>query len=303
MNLPSGNGRIAEMADQRQPAEPCVGIVTVSHNSTAALPAFLSSAKRAGVPAPPVFIADNDSNDIAQLRDLARNHDAHLIEVGLNVGYGAGITQAIQAAPKDLEFFVISNPDVIFAEGAIDELIAAARRNPRAGAVGPRIIDETGAVYPSARALPSLRTGIGHALFSRVWPSNPWTRRYRNEDAPDGERVAGWLSGACLLVRRTAFEEIHGFDEGYFMYFEDVDLGRRMGDAGWVNLYAPSATVTHTGAHSTSQTAGTMARAHHDSAYRYLAHRYRAWYLAPVRVVLRVGLAARLWWVMRPSRR
>lgn len=280
-----------------------VGIVTVSFNSTAALPAFLASAQQSSSTPPPVFIADNDSDDIATLRELAESHGAHLIEIGRNVGYGGGVSRAVEAAPADLEFIVISNPDVIFAEGAVDELVAAAQRHPDAGSVGPRILDDDGSVYPSARALPSLRTGVGHALFAHVWPSNPWTRRYRNEDESVRERAAGWLSGACLLVRRSAFEEIHGFDEGYFMYFEDVDLGRRMGDAGWINLYAPTATVTHTGAHSTSQSAGRMTRAHHDSAYRYLAHRYRAWYLAPLRVTLRVGLAVRFWWVTRESRR
>jgi N-acetylglucosaminyl-diphospho-decaprenol L-rhamnosyltransferase len=83
------------------------------------------------------------------------------------------------------------------------------------------------------------------------------------------------------------------------MYFEDVDLGARLGKNGWRNVYVPSATVTHTGAHSTAQSAKRMEAAHHDSAYLYLANKYSAWYLLPVRVVLRIGLAARKWWVTR----
>ena len=72
----------------------------------------------------------------------------------------------------------------------------------------------------------------------------------RRADAPV-ERTAGWLSGSCLLLRRDAFDAVGGFDPGYFMYFEDVDLGDRLGDAGWHNVYVPAAVVSHVGGHAT----------------------------------------------------
>jgi N-acetylglucosaminyl-diphospho-decaprenol L-rhamnosyltransferase len=102
-----------------------------------------------------------------------------------------------------------------------------------------------------------------------------------------------------VLVRRAAFDSVGGFDPHYFMYFEDVDLGAKLGRAGWTNLYVPAAVITHTGAHSTSQTAGRMERTHHDSAYLYLSRKYAGWYLAPLRSVLRIGLTVRRWWVNR----
>src|SRR5690606_10093760 len=106
--------------------------------------------------------------------------------------------------------------------------------------LGPRVLNEDGTTYPSARAVPSLRTGVGHALFTNLWTANPWSRRYRDDLAPaDEARDAGWLSGSCVLVRRRAFDELGGFDEGYFMYFEDVDLGYRLGKAGYRNVYEP----------------------------------------------------------------
>jgi N-acetylglucosaminyl-diphospho-decaprenol L-rhamnosyltransferase len=74
------------------------------------------------------------------------------------------------------------------------------------------------------------------------------------------------------------------------MYFEDVDLGRRLTLSGWRNYYVPSARVLHYGARSTSYAPRAMIRAHHRSAYRYLANRYAAWYLWPLRTALRVGL-------------
>jgi N-acetylglucosaminyl-diphospho-decaprenol L-rhamnosyltransferase len=94
-------------------------------------------------------------------------------------------------------------------------------------------------------------------------------------------------------VRRSAFEQIGGFDEGYFMYFEDVDLGFRFGKAGFRNVYDPAAEVTHSGAHATGRDGGLMIRAHHASARRFLERKYPGVLLWPVRVVLRAGLRVR----------
>src|SRR5659263_451997 len=92
--------------------------------------------------------------------------------------------------------------------------------------------------HPAARELPSLTQGAGHALFGRIWPGNPWTRAYQRRQQQAGtERAAGWLSGACLVLRREAFEAVGGFDPSYFMFFEDLDLGERLGRAGWSNVY------------------------------------------------------------------
>ena len=131
-------------------------------------------------------------------------------------------------------------------------------------------------------------------MFGAVWPGNPWTRSYRREQAPV-ERTAGWLSGSCLLLRREAFDSVGGFDPSYFMYFEDVDLGERLGRAGWLNVYAPSAEIVHTGSHATVHNKQAMFVEHHRSAYRYLARRYPGPRWLPVRLGLRAGLMTRAW--------
>ena len=176
-----------------------------------------------------------------------------------------------------------------------DRLVAAGEEQPSAGALGPMLMNTDGTMYPSARALPSLRQGAGHAMFARLWPDNPWTRAYhaRQESTGGYLREAGWLSGACLLLRREAFEQVGGFDESYFMFFEDVDLGERLGRAGWENLYVPDVRVTHVGGTSWRERPAPMIRAHHASALQYLERRYGRWYQAPVRVALRAGLRLR----------
>jgi N-acetylglucosaminyl-diphospho-decaprenol L-rhamnosyltransferase len=156
------------------------------------------------------------------------------------------------------------------------------------------IREVNGEVYPSARLLPSLGKGVGHAVVGRVWRDNPWTKAYRQSDTEVVERTAGWLSGSCLLLRREAFDSVDGFDPRYFMYFEDVDLGDRIGRAGWQNVYVPTAEVIHLGGHATSKASEKMLAAHHASAYRYLADRHQGPEWKPLLAAIKAGLKVRL---------
>lgn len=280
-------------SDASAPA-PRVGVVTVVYRSNHVLPGFLRSLPAAiGEPFATV-VADNRPGEGSIAAELAAEHDAGYLPLPSNPGYGGASNAAIATLPDAIRWIVISNPDVVFHPGAIAALIATAESDERIAAVGPAVENLDGTVYPSARAIPSLRTGIGHALFAHVWKSNPWTAAYRDGAAVSGERRdVGWLSGSCLVVRRSAFDEVGGFDEGYFMYFEDVDLGHRLGRAGYRSVYEPAARALHTGAHATGADSARMVQAHHDSARRFLRGKYRAWYLWPVRAVLTAGLAVR----------
>jgi N-acetylglucosaminyl-diphospho-decaprenol L-rhamnosyltransferase len=240
-----------------------------------------------------VVVVDNDSTDADDLRVVAEGAGARFLELGENLGYGAAVNRAVATLDPDVRWVLVSNPDVVLGPGALDRLVATAETDPAIGAVGPRLLEPDGEVYPSARLVPSLRTGLGHAAFANVWPGNPWTRRYRQDGEHDGRRDAGWLSGACVLVRRDVFERLGGFDEGYFMYFEDVDLGWRIGRLGLRNVYEPAASATHIGGTATQGASERMRRAHHESAYRFLARKYRSWWLWPLRIVLRTALAVR----------
>lgn len=197
----------------------------------------------------------------------------------------------------------MANPDVQWGPGSIDALLEAVERWPQAGALGPLIRDPDGSVYPSARHLPSLVRGGMHAVLGPVWPRNPWTKAYRQEHLEPSERPVGWLSGSCLLVRRSAFRQIGGFDERYFMYMEDVDLGDRLGQAGWLSVYVPSAEVLHHKGHSTGRGPATHLAVHHRSTYIFLADRHAGWWRAPLRWTLRGSLAVRSRLMVRSSRR
>ncbi|MGX5695910.1 glycosyltransferase family 2 protein [Agromyces soli] len=285
------------------PAEGRVAVVTVSYNSSAQLPPFLESVARSTLAPGHVVIVDNASRDVDETEAVAREQGASVVRLEQNLGYGGAVNAGVRSLPASVEYVLISNPDVALAPEALAILMTAAEADASLGAVGPRILNPDGTTYPSARSVPSIRTGVGHAVLAQPWPTNPWTRAYRAESKDaTSPRSAGWLSGSCLLVRRTAFEAINGFDEGYFMYFEDVDLGYRLGKAGWVNRYEPAAEAVHIGGLSTRSESERMLRAHHESAIRFIHAKYSRPVLAPVRWVLTLGLKARLRVVARRAR-
>ena len=264
-------------------------VVVVTYSPGVALDLFLDTLALASVRHPVVVLADNGSTDGAVER-AAQRPGVQVLRTGGNLGYGGA---ANLGAAGDEPWLLVANPDIQWAPESIDTLLAAAERWPEAGAYGPAILTPGGALYPSARAFPSVARGIGHALFGWWWPTNPWTRAYRGESGPPREGPTGWLSGSCLLLRRPAFEAVGGFDPAYFMYFEDLDLCRRLARAGWPSVYVPDAVVTHTGGHATSRKRRTMQLAHHRSAYRYLAADHPGLRGLPLRLLLGLGLAGR----------
>ena len=272
---------------------PNVSIVSVSYFSKDCVDPFLKSISLATTSFVSTIVVNNAPDDQEIGPVLAGRARVRLLEAGSNLGYGAGMNLGVRESGHP-DWLLLANPDLTFEPGAIDELVRVGESDSTVGAVGPLIYTAGGEVYPSARHLPSLRHGIGHALFGLVWKSNPWTRSYlADREDPPVQRDAGWLSGSCILVRREAFEAVGGFDDKFFMYFEDVDICARIHLEGWRIVYAPSAVITHTGGHSTQAASRAMIRIHHESAYKYLAARYSAWYFAPLRFALLVGLRVR----------
>jgi len=279
-----------------------LAVVTVTYSPGEHLRNFMDSLAEATGEKPQVILADNGSLDGVPEAVADEYAQARLLRTGGNIGYGGAINRAVAEIDPDIEFVLIANPDLRWAPGSVDEMIAVAQRSPRAGAVGPLVRELDGSVYPSAREVPSLLDGTGHALLGQVWKSNPWTRKYLQDKQAPSERPVGWLSGCCLLVRRTAFDSIDGFDSRYFMYMEDVDLGDRLGKAGWDNVYAPSAEVTHDKGHAAGKLPHLMLPAHHASVYRFMADRHPHWWQALLRLGLKLGLSLRSRIAVRAAR-
>jgi N-acetylglucosaminyl-diphospho-decaprenol L-rhamnosyltransferase len=283
--------------------------VTVSYGSGEALEVFLDSLREHHGDAFPVVVVDNKPDD-ENVRGLAERFGAAYLPLPGNPGYGAGMNAGVRRLEEttdgsgpSFDAYFFCNPDVRFLSPAVGELAESLLGDASAGSIGPRLLNEDGSIYPSARDIPSVGTGVGHALFGRVWPGNPWSRAYQNASDYDSRRPAGSLSGAAVMVRREVSERIGGWDEAYFMHFEDIDLGWRIGGADYVNVYEPAVSVEHAGAHSTKKHAVAVEQAMTDSAIRFMGKRYAGFWNAPLRWAITLGLRARGAVKVRAARR
>lgn len=258
-----------------------VDVVVVSHNNSAELRACVASLS--GLFGIHVIVVDNASSDDTLDRvvdlpltaiPLSRNGGfAH----GVNVGWRAG------AAP----YVLVLNPDATIEEASLYRLVDVLEREPETGAVAPRILRGDGSLDFSQRRFPRLRSTYAQALFlHRAFPRAEWTDEvvrdwaaYAHPSSPD------WVSGACILLRRSLLEELDGLDESFFMYCEDIDLCRRLRNAGHDVRYEPKAVVVHAGGASAPRPSLLPVLA--ASRLRYAAkHRSR-----PVAALERFGIA------------
>ena len=271
------------------------GVVVVSFGSGPVLGSFLESLRASTLAPQAVVVVENGPQK--PVIDLPTSLAITVLHRPDNPGYGTAVNAGVAELPQGINWALIANPDVTLEPDTTRTLLAVQNSFPCIGALGPALHNPDGSVYPSARAVPGLALGIGHALLGAIWKTNPWTTRYRGSYGSTEPRDSGWLSGACLMVNRVAFEDIGGFDTGYFMFMEDVDLGMRLGKSGWASVYVPQAIATHTVGHATEGAKSQMARAHHQSAQRFIAKKYPGLAWLPLRVVIRVGLTLRQWLV------
>ena len=239
-----------------------------------------------------IIVVDNASTDLSltTIEHLA----VRIVHSPGNMGYARAANLGIAVATSS--YVAVLNPDVVVDAMAGLHLCAALDADATRAAVGPRIRNQHGVDYPSAREIPSLATTVGHFVLGMVRPGNRWTRRYRQTDFdPSIGRTADWLSGAALLLRRSALDAVGGWDERYFMFLEDVDLCVRLRAGGWIAWYEPEATVVHVeGVSRRSHPYRTIAD-HHRSAWRFAAAHWsgpRRMLLCPVAGALAVRALA-----------
>jgi len=245
------------------------------------------------------FVVDNASSDGsgASVADFAPM--VQLVQNTANVGFSRGVNQGLAASTAPL--VLIMNPDCRLVAGAVAILRRVLDARPDCAIVGPRVLNPDGSVQGSARGDPDMLTGLfgRTALLGRLVPFLPVAKRnvVAEEAIRSGEQsvVVDWLSGACMLARRTALEQVGGFDERFFLYWEDADLCRRLRLHGHHVRYVPSATAIHRVGQS-SRTARTFAiRAFHRSAYLYYATHVAPAPLNPKRALARAILNTRCW--------
>ncbi|HKN40577.1 MAG TPA: glycosyltransferase family 2 protein, partial [Acidimicrobiia bacterium] len=246
--------------------------VVVNYNAGAALAGCVASVL-AEDPRPEVVVVDNASTD-GSVGGLLRAHPGvRVVHSGGNLGFARAANLGIAATSAPV--VAVLNPDTVLTAGTGDALTARFAAEPDLGAVGPRLHNADGSVYPSARRVPSLADAVGHGLLFFVWRDNPFTRRYRETGAdPARPRDVDWVSGAAVWLRRAALDDVGGWDERYFMYVEDVDLCWRLHRAGWRVAYEPAGTVEHLLGVSTAGRPYRMIAEHHRSLLRFASVRF-----------------------------
>jgi GT2 family glycosyltransferase len=215
-------------------------VIIVSYECRAALSACLESLLGSGVDAR-VTVVDNASTD-GTVKMLRRDFaSVSLLALQRNIGFGAAVNRA--AAGGRSEELLILNPDTIVGSDALVRLREALAADPGRGAVGPRIRDSEGHLELSRGRTMSPGNDAWFKLIERLRGLAPVAAALERsyDRAVDTES----LTAACLLLRRAAFDGVGGFDERFFLYGEDVDLCRRLREAGWRLRYVPSATVRH----------------------------------------------------------
>src|ERR1035437_4977005 len=143
-------------------------------------------------------------------------------------------------------------------------------RNDLIGIAGPRILNSNGTRQFSARSFPTWTIAFSHrhSLLTKMFPANPLTSKYLRSDLDGRPTEIDWVSGCCMLVRKKVFEVIGGFDEGYFLFFEDVDFAYRAKKSGSRCVYYPDLQFSHSTGASRAHLPDKGIEAHHSSAER-----------------------------------
>ena len=244
-------------------------------------------------------VVDNASIDgsTAAVETFAAH--VRLINNSTNAGFARGVNQGVAATSAP--YVLIMNPDCRLMAGAIGALRAVLDAHPQCAIVGPRILNPDGSVQGSARGDPDMLTGLfgRTGILRRVVPFMSIARRnvVVDEAIRSGQDsvVVDWLSGACMLARRDALAAVNGFDERFFLYWEDADLCRRLRARGYHVRYAPGATAIHRVGQSSRTARASAIRAFHESAYLYYATHVAPAPLSPKRAVARAILHTRCW--------
>jgi hypothetical protein len=200
-----------------------------------------------------IVVVDNASTDGSVEMVRAEFPHVRLIANDKNRGFTVANNQGLALGQG--RYLLLLNPDTEVTGGALATMVRSMDGHPEIGALGPQLRYPDGSLQSSRRRFPTFATALVEStVVQEWWGDNRVLRRYYMADTPDDAiQSVDWLVGACLLVRRQAYEQVGGLDEDFFMYSEEMDWCRRIKDAGWLVVYLPTATVVHHEGRSSEQ--------------------------------------------------
>src|SRR5271166_1402087 len=229
-------------------------VIVVTYNSAEAISVCLEALAREDCE---IVVVDNASQDatVQRVEEFVVWHELRLLANDSNLGFAAAANRGAQEASGDV--LLVLNPDAIAEPGAVKALLQY-MESTHAGAAGGALLQSDGkpARGFAFRRLPTLATLLCEAmLVNQLWPGNPVNRRYRCLDSDYSQpQEIEQPAGACLAITRKTWNELGGFDEQFYpVWFEDVDLCKRLLERGGKIVYCPAARFRHSGAHSVGQ--------------------------------------------------
>ena len=274
-----------------------VSVVIVNWNAGAMLRGCLSALFASEGDRPhQAIVVDNASTDGSESGITSEYPAVQVIQNATNVGFARAVNQGLRVARG--QFALVMNPDVILLPSALPRLMEFMTTHPHAGIVGPRLLNSDGTVQGSARRDPSPRTALfgRSAPLTQLFPNNPVSQQELPALSVTGDAPVevDWLSGACLFVRRTAWEQVGLLDEQFFLFWEDADWCLRFRQAGWRVCYVPGAAGTHViGVSRAKRQLGAVVD-FHVSAFRYYRKHRLPSMLHPLTMLVGAGLLASL---------
>lgn len=252
-----------------------LSIVIPSWNTLELTRACLRSLRRAEKPETEVIVVDNASEDGSPDRIAEEFPEVVLVRNAENRGFAGGCNQGMELARG--EFVLLLNTDTEMGERTLVRLVDFLRENPAYGAAAAKLVSPDGSVQRSCHRFPTLATALFFATPFETWfPESRELRRYFMRDWDhEGERDVDQPPAACLLLSRTALDAVGGFDEDLWLFYNDVDLSRRLRDAGLKTRYLGDVAVLHHEGASTSKFAGFLAIWHHNRLLYYRKHHGR----------------------------
>jgi N-acetylglucosaminyl-diphospho-decaprenol L-rhamnosyltransferase len=239
------------------------------------------------------ILVDNDSSDGTAFFVGAHFPWVDLIEAERNLGFAAATNLAIRRGSSP--FVLVLNPDTELPPGSLDGLLDLFDTQPRVAVIGPRLEREDGTFdHAARRSFPTIAGALGHFTgFGRRWRAPEQLRQYQAQHVDVGPVDA--VNGAFMLLRRAAVESVGLFDEGFWMYMEDLDLCFRLNEAGWTTWYEPSVTVMHTKwASSGRYRSLNLNKAFHYGMFRFYRKHYAKRKPRLVNAIVYAGIAMKL---------
>jgi len=269
------------------PSQPVLSFIVVNRNTPDLLVQCLDHIFRSEIDGEfEVIVVDNGSSDDSVERARSVHPQTMIIEAGRNLGFAAANNRAF--AETRGEFLLLVNTDAMLERDCAGKLLTLMRMIPRAGMVGPQLLNDDGSSQTSYEAVPTLATEtLNRSLLKRLFPDRYPSKSQRLS----GPTPVEALIGAVMMIRRAAWSQLGGFDEDYFFFLEETDLAVRMQSAGWKVLHEPRASAVHLQG-ATANTVKMGARIEfYRSRYLFFLKHYGARSMTLLKGVLTANLA------------